>query len=126
MIIIQDYINALKKGKIFGSKCNKCGSVTIPPHPVCPDCGNFEMDLFEIKSEGEVKSFTIIYIPPEQFKEESPYIVAIVSLNDGGGSILGRLLEVDPNNPENIKIGMKVKFEPLLKNDKIVVAFRPV
>lgn len=125
MFIIQDYINGLKNGKILGSKCNKCGAVSIPPHPLCQNCGDFEVDLFETKGYGELKNFTIIYVPPKSFETKPPYVVAIIKLEEGG-AVLGRLRGVNPYVIESIKIGMKVKFDPWLERDNVIVAFSPV
>jgi uncharacterized OB-fold protein len=111
---IFDYMSGLNKGNILGSKCKKCGHLMIPLKPVCSNCGSFDMEIFETKGEGILKNFTIIYVAPEKFKDEVPYIVALVNLNEGG-TIMARLVGVDPNKPEEIKIGTRVKCKFLME-----------
>ncbi|MCD6427240.1 MAG: Zn-ribbon domain-containing OB-fold protein [Caldisericaceae bacterium] len=125
MITIQDYINGLKKGKILGSKCKKCGNLMIPPKPVCSKCGSFDVEEVETTGKGVIRSFTVIYVAPEKFEDKAPYVVVLVSLNEGG-AVMGRLIGVDPTKPEDIKIGAKVKFKPLIENGEQIVAFEPV
>ncbi|NIA10915.1 MAG: hypothetical protein GWP10_14605 [Nitrospiraceae bacterium] len=125
MLTIRDYINGLKNGNIIGTKCKKCGNITIPLKPVCPKCGSFDMEEFETAGKGVLRSFTVIYVAPPKFVSIAPYVVGIIKL-DEGPSLMGRIVGVDPNKPEEIKVGTKVKFEPLVENGKVVVAFRPV
>jgi len=67
----------------------------------------------------------MIYVAPKKFEGKAPYAIAIVKLGEGP-SIMGRLLEVDPNKADEIKIDIGVKFEPLIENGEAIVAFRPV
>ena len=123
MLTVQHYINGLKSGKILGSKCKKCSKLMIPLKPICPKCGSFDVEEFETTGKGVVRSFTVIFIAPEKFKDEVPYIVALINL-DEGGAIMGRLIGMDPNKPENIKVGTKVKFETSVeKAGEAIVAF---
>ena len=109
MLTIQNYINGLKEGKILGSKCKNCGHLMIPLKPVCSNCGSFDTEELETKGEGIIKSFTIIHLAPEKYKDKAPYIIALIQL-DEGKTIMGRLIKFDPNKPEDIVVGTKVKF----------------
>ncbi|HBY57131.1 MAG TPA: nucleic acid-binding protein [Candidatus Atribacteria bacterium] len=123
MLTVQNYVNGLKDNKILGTKCKNCGNIMIPLKPVCSKCGSFDVEEFETKGKGVIRSFTVIYVAPEKFKDKVPYVVAIINL-DEGGAIMGRLTGVDPNKPENIKVGTKVKFEALVEGEEVVVVFR--
>ena len=124
MLTIQSYLNGLKNGKILGSKCKKCSQLMIPLKPVCSKCGSFDVEEFEITGKGVIRSFTVIFVAPEKFKNEVPYVVALINL-DEGGTVMGRLIGVDPNKPEDIKVGTKVKFEALVEEcGEVIVAFR--
>jgi len=125
LLTVQDYIDGLIEGKIFGSKCNKCNQIMIPIKPVCSKCGNFSVEKFKTKGKGFLKNFTIIYVAPEKFKDKVPYAVGLIQI-DEGGLIMGRLVGVSPDKPENIKIGSKVKFELLVENEKVIVVFRVI
>jgi len=103
VLTVQNYIDSLKNGKILGSKCKKCGNRMIPLKPVCSKCGSFDVEEFETKGKGIIRSFTIIFVAPEKFKDEVPY---------------------DPYRSEDIVIGTKVKFEVLAKDEEIITAFK--
>ena len=121
---VQDYINGLNSGKILGSKCKKCSELMIPLKPVCSKCGSFDVEEFETTGKGVIRSFTVIFVAPEKFKDEVPYVVALIDL-DEGGSVMGRLIGVDPNKPEDIKVCTKVKFAALVEEGgEAIVAFR--
>ena len=120
---VQDYIDGLKNSKILGVKCEKCGELMIPLKPVCSRCGSFDVREFETTGKGVIRSFTVIFVAPEKFKNEVPYVVALINL-DEGGSVMGRLIGVDPCKPEDIIIGTKVKFEALVQNEETIVAFK--
>ena len=124
MLTVQHYINGLKSGKILGSKCKKCSELTIPLKPVCSKCGSFDVEEFKTTGKGVIRSFTVIYVAPEKFKDKVPYVVALINL-DEGGTVMGRLIGVDPNKPEDIKVGTKVKFETSVEEaGEAIVAFR--
>ena len=57
--------------------------------------------------KGVVESFTIVHSPPEEFCGQSPYIIALISLNNRQKTVSQ---VVDCKSPE---IGMKV--EPCLR-----------
>jgi len=81
------------------------------------------VEEFETTGKGVIRSFTVIFVAPEKFKDEVPYVVALIDLNEGG-AIMGRLIGMDPNKPEDIKIGTKVKFETSVeKAGEAIVAF---
>lgn len=124
-LTIKTYLDGLKNGKILGSECKKCGTVYFPLRPICPYCGSTDLDIIESKGEGILKSFTIIYVAPPKLSSIAPYVVGIVKL-DEGPSLMGRIIGVDPNKPKEIKVGARVKFEPLVENEETIVAFRLV
>ena len=56
------YFEELKKRKIMGSKCSKCGKVHMPPRRVCVECF-IEMtvdDMVELSSKGTLEGFTVV------------------------------------------------------------------
>jgi uncharacterized OB-fold protein len=59
------YFEELKKRKIMGSKCPKCGKMHMPPRGVCADCF-IEMtvdDMGEISRKGTLEGFTVVNYP---------------------------------------------------------------
>ncbi|MDY6829524.1 MAG: Zn-ribbon domain-containing OB-fold protein [Pseudomonadota bacterium] len=89
-----------------GTKCGNCGAVYVGPRRACSSC--FSRDQFEtirLQNTGKLYTYTIVY---RSFPGvETPFVSAVVDL-DGGGTIKGNLINVDPN-PESIPFDMPVR-----------------
>ncbi len=103
------YEEALRDGRLLGLRCAACNKVTIPPQAVCQWCASRDMKVEQLSGEGVLETFTIIRVPPEGFEEEAPYIVCLVSLNEGC-RIIGRL-DHDVEQADQSLIGKKVRMK---------------
>lgn len=92
--------------RLEAAKCKACGKVHFPPRRVCP-CGGTEFETINLPRTGKVLAHTVIRVGPSQFKDETPYVNAIVEL-DGGVKINCMLADVDPSK---VRRGMKVRLE---------------
>jgi uncharacterized OB-fold protein len=88
-------------------KCKKCGKVCFPLRIVCPACGAREFDKIQINTSGTVETYTVIRVAPAPFIDQAPYPIAIVNLGDD----VRILCQVADCEPEELKIGMKVRLE---------------
>jgi uncharacterized OB-fold protein len=91
-----------------GNKCGSCDVIFFPPKEACPYCRRKSMGKMEeikLSGKGEIVSYTIIHVGPEDFEEQVPYPIAIVKLEEGP-QITAQI--VDCKN-EEVKIGMKVE-----------------
>ena len=78
--------------------CKFCGAFHIPPKYLCTKCGEKSVEEYPTSGFGKIYTFTTIYVASELFKNQVPYIIAIVELNVGirvtarvireGGSLL--------------------------------------
>ncbi|MFW6160575.1 MAG: Zn-ribbon domain-containing OB-fold protein [Acidobacteriota bacterium] len=93
--------------RLEAAKCKKCGYVAFPPRLVCPRCKNREFETVRLKDEGEIVSYTIIRVPPEQFTDQAPYAIGIIELG-GEVKILAQIVDC---NFDDLAIGKKVKIE---------------
>ncbi|HUU75449.1 MAG TPA: Zn-ribbon domain-containing OB-fold protein [Methanoregulaceae archaeon] len=90
---------------LIGTKCTNCGRYFFPPRTFCPECrraGNIVEHKF--KGNGTVVTYTIIRTASEQFEQMTPYVLAIVKL-DEGPKMTAQIVCA----PEEARIGMKVK-----------------
>ena len=95
-----------------GERCSKCGGVFIGERPkigdvtVCGACGaQGTTETVRLANTGRLYNWTIVQ---RSFPGvTTPFISAIVDL-DGGGSLRGNLVDVDPI-PDVIKFDMPVK-----------------
>ncbi len=85
-------------------RCNSCQTVQVPPRWVCTKCG--EKDFTRVSGEisGTVYSYTTIHVAPARFREQVPYVVALVEL-PYGVKVTARL---DCQSPQEVVIGMPV------------------
>lgn len=102
--------DGLKEGKIYATKCKKCGKLYFPPVADCGECYSSEIEWVELSGEGELLTFTHIIVRPTSFQDQQPYTVAIAQLKEGVKA-LAWLTEV---KKKDIKIGMKVKLVPTI------------
>ncbi len=64
-------------------KCNVCGYITLERKRVCPKCGGLENTAIQSEGKGRLIDFTIIYFPPDAYKELVPYTSVLVQLSNG-------------------------------------------
>ena len=88
-------------------KCTQCGKVFFPPRLICSDCKSREFETIHLKRNGKLLTYTIIRVPPSQFKDEAPYAMGIVEL-EGGGRINTQIVDCDFRQ---LKIGMELRME---------------
>ena len=89
-----------------GHKCQSCGAVFLGERTICSKCGTRnQMKGVRLANTGTLYVYSIVHrsFPGIQV----PYVSAIVDL-DGGGTIKGNLINVEPN-PEKIRLGMPVE-----------------
>jgi uncharacterized protein len=89
-----------------GRKCKSCGAVFLGERNVCSKCGTRDqMETQKLSNQGRLYVYSIVHrsFPGVQV----PYVSAVVDL-EGGGTVKGNLIGIDPN-PEKIKMGMPVR-----------------
>jgi uncharacterized OB-fold protein len=110
------YEHFLNEERLMGSKCRRCGTLYVPPRPICVQCHGDEMEWVEMKGTGTLQAFTCIAVGPPSMCEEgydrnNPYCSGVVEL-DEGVKVVARIEGVDTKNPENIRVGasLRVKY----------------
>jgi uncharacterized OB-fold protein len=109
----QSFYDHLGEQKLTGSKCESCGTLYIPPRPMCGNCFGEDMAPQEMSGTGKLIAFTTVHIAPTAmieagFDRNNPYCAGIVRLAEGP-AISGQVLGVDPTMPDQIEIGMSVQ-----------------
>ena len=106
VLVATNYIRQ-ENGEYFlsGLKCKGCNSIFLEDRSSCGKC--FARDCFvelKLANTGKLYSYSIVH---RSFPGvDVPYVSAIVDL-DGGGTVKGNLVDVDP---QNISFDMKVKI----------------
>ena len=93
----------------------------MPPRIVCAQCDVKNSEWVELKNEGVLAGFTIMYLPltdPTTGKpHEPPFVYGSVKL-DGSDSVIDHFVNIDPI-PENVKVGMKLRAVFRDKKDRV-------
>ena len=64
-------------------KCGDCGKLAAPPHQLCPSCHSAKIAPHKVDGSGTLLSWTVIRRPPQAFRDEGAYPVAVVALTAG-------------------------------------------
>jgi uncharacterized OB-fold protein len=112
-----------------GHVCKKCDAVFLGERDTCSKCGTRgELEARRLSNRGQLYVYSIVY---RSFPGvDVPYVSAVVDL-DGGGTVKGNLIDVEPD-PEKIEMGMPVEvvYKTAPRKDKegneyLTYYFRP-
>jgi len=120
---VKAFHDFLAEGRIMGSRCRGCGAVSLPPRPVCPECGGRGLEWTELEGRGTIQAYTVIHVPLTRMKDRCPYACGVVEL-DAGPRISGLILGVSEG--EKIGVGSRVEAEFVKEGARTVLCFRPV
>mgnify|MGYP006282646069 CR=1 FL=1 len=81
--------------------------VYFPPRALGDNFKKIDGEKYVLPDEGTIYTYTIIEVPPSQFKDEAPYVVAIIELKDGT-RVTCQITDYDK---DWLAIGKKVKLE---------------
>ena len=130
----KDFYKALDAGELIGSRCQECGTYTIPQRQICPKCHSDQTEIVTFSGKGELAAYTVVSVPPVKmaqagYSTKNPYCVGIVSLEEGP-RISAQILEVDLSQPENIAIGSDLEMTTIKRDEgegqTTYLAFKPI
>ena len=118
------FFEAARRGQLVVQKCESCGTLRFPPHPLCSRCLSAEASWTPVSGRGEVYSFNVMHqVYHPAFAAEIPYAVVLIKLEEGA-KMLSNLVGIKPHD---IRCGMPVEvvFERL-SEEVALPKFRPV
>ncbi len=69
---------------LAGVHCKRCESSYFPQRSICPRCRRKgELEYVHFSGKGKIFSFTGITAPPAGFEDQTPYVLAIIELEEG-------------------------------------------
>lgn len=78
----------------------------FPPRLVCSNCGSQTFTPTKLKDEGAVVTYTVIHVAPDQFAEETPYVIGIIELDDGV-RVTAQIIDCAP---DEVDIGKRARI----------------
>ena len=101
-------------GKLFGTRCTKCGYGFFPPRLNCQKCYT-PCEWVELSGKGEVVAGTICRFGVSNFQDSLPITIAFIRMDEMDMAIRHTIvMESEETKLENLKKGskVKVKFRP--------------
>jgi uncharacterized protein len=92
----QRFWSFLATGRFETTRCDDCERLTFPPKPFCPHCWSKKMAWVPLGGRGILYSQTMVHAAPAVFREEVPYRVGIVDLDEGLRIATRVLADVEP------------------------------
>ncbi len=105
--------DGLKQGRIYATKCKRCGNLFFPPNVDCAECLSTDLEWIELSQEAEIETFTYVVVRPTTFLENKPYTVAIGKLKEG----VKVLAWLNGFKLSQVRVGMKAKLVATLTNE---------
>ena len=108
------FYDHLENKKIVGNKCPNCGDVFVPPRKICGKCYKMiplEKNWVDLPDTGTLINYTITpYKINDRAsrKVKKPQIIGLIQIDGSNTAIVYRLIDIEP---DDIKIGMKLKVE---------------
>lgn len=122
----QPFWEGCKRHELLIPRCRNCGTYHFFPRFFCTKCLSTDIEWVKTNGRGRIYTFTVIdKAGMAAFKEEVPYILAMIQLEEGV-RMMSNIVEC---GPDEIKIGTEVevvfddvtdeitlpKFKPLKK-----------
>jgi len=109
----------IAEGVLRVQRCGACGRHVFYPRAVCPFCAASELDWVDASGRGRIHSYTVVHRAPPEYREEVPYVVALVEL-DEGVRMMTRLVDVEP-----AEVRVDLPVEVAIRGDPRLPYFRP-
>ena len=107
------------EGVLRVQRCRECGRHVFYPRAVCPYCTASDLCWVDASGRGRIHSYTVVHRAPPDYRDEVPYVVALVEL-DEGVRMMTRLVDVEP---DRVRVDMPVELA--IRGDPRLPYFRP-
>jgi hypothetical protein len=107
--LTRPFWDACAKHRFSVQRCACCGGFSHPPLPACRRCQGREFEWTESRGRGEVFTYTVAHHAAHPaVKDQLPYGVVVVRLDDCGGALVTSNLVDAPL--EALRIGLRVRL----------------
>ena len=110
-VAIGRYLAELKEGRIIARTCYKCGRTMLPPRMFCELCFRPTDEWTYVKDTGVINTFSVAKVNWDASRrgpDEPPLLPAVIEI-DGASKGMGIMHMLGEVDPEDVRIGMKVK-----------------
>jgi uncharacterized OB-fold protein len=104
----QEFWDGLKRGELRIQQCQDCNEHYFYPRSFCPHCHSRNVEWTTASGKGTVETFVINQRAYGGFENETPYVIAVISLEEGP-RLMTNLVNVEPD-PEHVSVDMPVEI----------------
>lgn len=105
----QPYWEGLAQGELRIQRCNACSKAVFYPRAICPHCFADQLSWIVASGRGTIYSYTVAHQAFGPFAQDTPFIVAIIELEEGA-RMMSRLLDA-PRERVTVGAAVQVTFE---------------
>ena len=78
-----EFYEGARRHELMLMKCRSCGAWRLPSRDRCPDCWSTETEWAKASGNAKLYSFGLMHQKFPGFEDETPYIFAVVELDEG-------------------------------------------
>ncbi len=98
-------------GKLFGTRCTKCGFGFFPPRLNCQKC-YVPCEWVELSGKGEITAGTMAHFGVSNFGDKIPLAIAFIKMDEMDMAIRHSIiLASEDKKIENLKKGTRIRVE---------------
>jgi uncharacterized protein len=113
------YWEGAAEGRLLVQQCPACGHRQFYPRALCTACAATP-EWIEVSGRGTVHTFTVIHQNwSRPFKDELPYVVAMVDLDEG----VRMMANVTDCAPDAVRIGVAVEAYTVKVDEGLGIPF---
>lgn len=112
------YWEGARQGKLRFQYCPACEAAQFPPRKICTQCGADVIEWRDSTLRGVIDSFAVVErAPNEYFKAKVPYVIALISLEEGFRVMVNLL----GDSAESAQIGAPIRVIFEARDDGMVL-----
>lgn len=119
----QPYWDAAAAGELRIQRCVPCAEFYFYPRPFCPRCSSPDVEWVTVSGKARLHSYVINHRPAPGFEAETPYVIAVVQLEEGP-RMMSNLVGVEPT-PDCLVLDMGLEVAFAQRGDMCVPVFQP-
>jgi uncharacterized OB-fold protein len=104
-IPLVEYLVLGDEPHLVAHECTTCGARFFDRRNACASCSGTEFRRFDVPTEGELRTFTIVAFAAPGVPV--PFVAGVIDCD--GTSVRGNVINIDPD-PEHISTGMKLRL----------------
>lgn len=115
------FFDAAREHRLLIQRCSSCGTHQFYPRKLCTTCGAPDPEWVEASGKGRVHTYTVIHQGIPGWREEGPYVAAVVALEEGPRMTTN----VVDCRPDDVAVDMPVEVVFVDEGAVVLPRFRP-